>query len=538
LSIIDLSEKAKQPMSNEDGSIWVTCNGEIYNYRELKKKLESKGHQFQSHSDTEVLVHAYEEWGTEMLDHLKGMFAFGIWDDKRQELFLARDRFGIKPLYYYPGKDRFIFASELKAIVADSEVPRQLDTQGLSDFFIYRSIPSPKSIWQGIYKLPPAHYLHLNSKGISNIKSYWTIKTGEQQTPLLEAVEKVDMLLEQSVREHLVADVPIGLLLSGGFDSSTIAYFLSRLGKQVNSFTIGFENWNLSEHEAARIASEKFGTLHQEQFVGASLFQKLETLSYYYDEPLGGTSFLPTFELARLASSKVKVVLAGDGGDEVFAGYKWHQSYFDRWYHHPRGTLRNLLSGKNTLLDHYRRAMNWTGWNYYELAGLFGPALKEQTPLLDSISYSNPLKNQRVKSLQLLDYQYFLPEVVLHKVDRASMAHGLEVRVPFLDHELTEYIMQIKEQFYFSKKKNKKLLFEVMKNRLPKPLLYKPKKGFGMSLKHFFDLKYFPQHWLDSKMIQDHLINPTYVQKLLDQKAHEKIWAIFIFMNWYDRWKK
>ncbi|MFT4664324.1 MAG: asparagine synthase (glutamine-hydrolyzing) [Polaribacter sp.] len=538
LSIIDLSETGHQPMSNEDATIWVTCNGEIYNYKELRKTLELAGHHFHSQSDMEVLVHGYEEWGVQMLNRLKGMFAFGIWDDMKQELFIARDRFGIKPLYYYPGKNQFLFASELKAIVADPKVPREVDQQSMVDYFKYRSIPSPRSIWKGIYKLPPAHYMLLKSDGVAVAKPYWSLKTDRQQLPIEEVVDKVDGLLETSIRQHLIADVPVGLLLSGGFDSSSIASYLSRMGKSVDSFTIGFEDWDLSEHESARLAAQTFDTNHHEQFVNSSIYNKLKEVSYYYDEPLGGTSFLPTYELARMASSNTKVVLGGDGGDEVFAGYKWHQSYQEPWYKHPRGAVRNLLKGENTLVDHYRRAMNWTGMDNEEVANLLGPGLQKNSADIDLFSISHPLENQPVKSLQILDYQYFLPEVVLHKIDRASMAHSLEVRVPFLDHELVEYMLQLDETVYHNKKTQKKILFDIMKNRFPKPLLNKAKKGFGMSLNHFFDRKQFPTHWRSSNMIIDGLINTDQVQKYLDQNALKKLWSILIFMFWYDQWKK
>ncbi len=538
LSIIDLSDNGKQPMSNEDATIWVTFNGEIYNYLELRNTLEAKGHRFRSRSDTEVLVHGYEEWGRELPTRLKGMFAFGIWDDIKQELFLARDRFGVKPLYYYTCEGQFIFGSELKAIVANPDVPRNLDIQAVSDFFVYRSIPSPRSIWQQIYKLPPAHHLHLRANGAFEIQKYWEINTAENQIPLADAVERVEELLVKSVQEHLLSDVPVGLLLSGGLDSSTLAWLLSRAGREVDSFTIGFENWELSEHRAARLAASHFGANYNKQFVGADIFGKLAKLVYHFDEPLGGTSFLPTFELARLASDKVKVVLSGDGGDEVFAGYKWHQSYFEPWYLHLRASIRNRVAGQNNLLGHYRRAMNWTGWSYQELSELYGPDLKDENPVTDFFSHLNPLGEKRVKSLQLLDYHFFLPEVNLHKIDRASMAHGLEVRVPFLDHQLTEYVMQLSEQIYFNKKKNKKLLFELIKNHFPKPLLDKPKKGFGMSVNHFFKLNHIPTDWRDSGIFIDRLINPEYVQTLVDRGANEKLWAVIIFMAWYEKWKK
>ena len=286
LSIIDLSNFGKQPMCNEDATIWLTFNGEIYNFEKIRTELQEKGHIFISKTDSEVLVHGYEEWGVEeLLSKLNGMFAFAIWDQKEQKLVAARDRFGIKPFYFYHDSKQFIFASELKAIIMEPSVKREVDFSSVSDFLVYRFIPSPKSIYENIKKLPPAHYLIYDfANSTYKTVKYWKLESkNERLNSYSEIVEKCEALLMTSIKEHLVSDVPIGIFLSGGYDSSSIVHYMSKLGYPVKSFTIGFENWGESEHEYARIISEKYFTSHYERILPPTLGSHISDLVYYYD---------------------------------------------------------------------------------------------------------------------------------------------------------------------------------------------------------------------------------------------------------------
>jgi len=541
LSIIDLSEAGKQPMSNEDGSVWVTFNGEIYNFQVIRAELEKKGHHFKSHTDTEILVHGYEEWGTELLHRIKGMYAFAIWDDQRKKLFIARDRFGIKPVYYFYDQSRFIFASEIKGIIADNSVSRELDYSAVLDFLVYRFIPSPKSIWKNIKKLPPAHFLEFSVQDNTlNIEKYWDISTAQNKVEEKEIVEKTDHLLQQSIKEHLVSDVPIGVFLSGGFDSSTLVYYMHKLGYPTQSFSIGFEGWGQSEHRYAKMVADQYQTKHYEYIIKESEnIDNTEELMFYYDEPLGGSSFLPTYTVSKLASQEVKVIMAGDGGDEVFAGYNWYKSIIDT-YRRKRALfkIKDRLNDTPYLLNAYYQAMSWAGFDYQSANQLFNDVFSESPIPEKHWLYRKNFddKNGSLKALQLLDYHTFMPEVILNKVDRASMANSLEVRVPFLDHELTEMMMSLDEGQYYKKGKNKHILFEVIKNYFPKEILYKPKKGFGAPLGSVQEFAKMREVILGGLLLQHQIINQSQIEDYLKTKQVMKLWAVYILEMWYREW--
>ena len=325
LAIIDLRAVAGQPMSNEDGSVWITFNGEIYNFRELRTELEARGHVFRTASDTEVIVHAYEEYGRQCLDRLRGMFAFAIWDARQRLLFLARDRVGKKPLFYYLGRDRFLFASEIKALLADPTVPAVPDPVALDHFLALQYIPAPLTAIRGVRKLPPAHWLEVRD-GRLEIGRYWKLRyTPKRQVTMEDAVAELRWHFAEAVRLRLVSDVPLGAFLSGGIDSSAmVAAMAQEMGHPVQTFSVGFEEASFDERPFARQVAERYGTTHTELVVKAPVTDILPRLVWQYDEPFGDASAVPSYAIAALTSQHVTVVLNGDGGDENFAGYEWY----------------------------------------------------------------------------------------------------------------------------------------------------------------------------------------------------------------------
>ena len=545
LSIIDLSEKGKQPMSNEDNTIWITFNGEIYNFKELRKILEGKGHQFRSQTDTEVIIHGYEQWGVDCVDHLRGMFAFGIWDSREKRVFLARDPFGIKPLYYYQNPEHFIFASELKAIITSSDVPREIAVGALCDFFYYRYIPSPKSIWEDIYKLPPASTL-VHQQGRTVIRQYWTppiIQEGPRDEK--QALITLDGLLSESIEMHLISDVPLGLLLSGGIDSSTIAFYMNKLGGSTTAFGIGFDvadAW-YNEMPDARIVADRYAMELHEEIVKPDVWELLPELMWFYDEPFSDGSMFPSYIVSRLARKYMKVALGGEGGDELFAGYN---RYFDA---PPRVATQSFLSQLRTSLGlggahketvEYQRGMH-PFLEQADLKHLLHPDLGDQIPdsgewFLDQY-YRKDVPDP--KRWQLLDLMTILPEQYLTKIDRASMAHSLEIRVPFLDRRLVEYVLSLPADVYLREREQKYLLKKLMGGKLPERILNKRKRGFSIPLDHFWNEDTMLDYIVNGPAITSGLFRRDSVYKLHQQRnavALHRLWQVAIFDAWYRIW--
>ena len=539
LSFLDLSEAGKQPMSVANGKIWITYNGEVYNYIELRAELEGKGYTFKSHTDTEVILHGYEAWGYEVLNRLKGMFAFGIWDDNKKELFLARDRFGIKPLYYYQQNNNFVFASEIKGIKANTTVNTTLDLTSFSDFFVYRYVPSPKSIWKEVKKIPVASYLVLKANGDTVVKQYWNIPISDKIISDKEAVEQFDALLLNSVKTHARSDVPIGSFLSGGYDSSAIIYYMSRFGYTPSTFAIGFEGWNVSEHLFADMVAKQYHTDHHALILESQSLDLLDHLVWVYDEPNGDISTIPTYLVSREASKTVKAVMSGEGSDEFLMGYQWQKEYEPKKMS-IKEQLLSLLKpkGEPYLLRYYANAMAMGRFDGPELHKLMNPTLHADINA-NSDWYYQSLYNPNLpdlKAIQVLDVKHFMGELVLAKIDRASMANSLEVRVPFLDHEICEFVFGLKTSVYYHKNETKHLLFQNIKNHLPKEILQRKKQGFVGPDRYYMNMPWYKERLNESKLVKDGLINGSYVQQLLNTEDHWRLWKVSVMETWYRRW--
>lgn len=521
LAILDLSPTGHQPMRSADGRCWLVFNGEIYNYRELRAELTALGHQFQGTGDSEVLLHAYQEWGEACLDRLAGMFAFALWDGEKQCLFLARDRFGIKPLYYYQADGHVIFASEPRAIIRHPAVPRRMDSSALRFFFLLRHIPAPASIWSGIAKLPPGHCLTLDARGRGTPRPYWRLSPGRTHPDPGHAREMMLEALAASVRDHLLSDVPVGMLLSGGLDSGSILALSRRLGAPSPCYTIGFSGWEKSEHKAAASLADALGADHHLLMMEGVEEDLFPRMAETYDEPLGDTSQWPTMALAALARRHVKVALGGDGGDELLGGYRWYEA---------AGQGENELST-------YAEAMTW--------AQLDGPWIDRLLPFTAGLSLPTPLElfTSRhdpslgpVKALQMLDFEFFLPGVVLAKLDRASMAVGLEARVPFLDHRLVEQVMAWDESVYRPGGIAKPWLSHLLSHAAPTARRTQGKQGFGGPLNRYVGNKVLAAQVLQGSAVRDGVLDAGAVAALGRQGTMPALYAANVFAAWYERW--
>lgn len=540
LSFFDLSENGKQPMSDPANSIWVTYNGEIYNFREIRNELIQLGRSFYTETDTEVLIEGYKTWGINIVNKLKGMFAFGLLDLNKQKLFLVRDRFGIKPLYYSQVNGDLTFTSELKAIVKHSTYKYQIDFSSFSDYFTYRYIPSPKTIWQNISKLPPAHYMEYDlATSEYKLHEYWRISFSGENISKEELAAEYGKKLEQSIVLHSRADVPIGSFLSGGYDSSAIVYFLSRNKYLPKTFSIGFENWENSEDKFASIVAAKFGLQHYPLIVSDSDLNILDRMPEVYDEPIADISTLPTFLVSENARRQVKAVMSGEGADEVLGGYTWQKN----WYRdHSKPWHQKLFerskSGSEDMVGYYANAMSMGDFDTSEKKQLLNPAYHSSVAA-DSNWFYRQHFNKDIsyfQAIQQMDIKCFMGELVLTKIDRASMANSLEVRVPFLDHELFELVFAYREKCYMDKKKTKYLLYENIKKSLPEVILQRKKQGFVGPDNFYMNMPWYEANLRDSKLIKEGIVNQEYYLRLLTQKDHWRLWKLIVMEKWFAHW--
>ncbi|MGA3201664.1 MAG: asparagine synthase (glutamine-hydrolyzing), partial [Bryobacteraceae bacterium] len=507
LSIIDL-HSGRQPVRNEDGSVWVVFNGEIYNFQELRQQLESRGHVFITRTDTEVIVHLYEEYGRRCVEHLRGMFAFALWDGRRKLLLLARDRIGIKPLYFAEAGGRILFASELKSILQLPDVERELNWSAVSHLFTFLTTPPAESIIEGVHKLEPGHLLIAGPGLAPVIERYWSLEfTPEYGRDEGYFVDRVRELLAESVQLHMVSDVPVGAFLSGGIDSSAIVATAAKLSPHpLQTFSIGFKEPDYNELGHAGVVAAQCGTDHHELTLGPDALDQMEDLAWHLDEPFGDSSAIPTYMVSKLASQKVKVVLSGDGGDELFGGYgKYVVEQRERRARFLPAGARGLLGrigraipdgtrGRNFLRHHslpgaQRYLDACTLFRHDEMQKLFLPEfstlLAPFDPWRSKAAYLESGRNW-LSSLQELDINNYLPLDILTKVDRMSMAHSIETRVPLLDHKLVEFAATIPPEMNLRGGTTKYILKRAMRGILPDRIIDRPKQGFAIPLGYWF----------------------------------------------------
>jgi len=576
LSIIDLVT-GHQPIHNEDKNIWTVYNGEIYNFPELRKQLQEKGHKFYTKSDTEVIVHLYEEEEERFVEKLNGMFAIAIWDKKKNKLLLARDRLGIKPLHYLKLKNQFVFSSEIKSLL-QTDYQREIDFDSLSQFFTFEYIPAPQSIFKEIKKLLPGHMLIIQNNQIK-ISSYWDVKHEYKQLKKEDDyAEEIYKRLKESVKKRLISDVPLGVFLSGGIDSSSVTGLMSQVApSKIKTFSIGFEEESFNELGYAKKVADYFGTDHQEFVVRSDLVKELvPVLMKYLDEPLADASIIPTYIISKLARKYVTVALAGDGGDELFAGYDTYKAYqVARLYRKVPKFIRDKLvkrivyllpASKKRLsfefkakkfisgIDHPPEISNYIWWGAYnpvEKENLFSPELKSyfgKDPYCPVFDHSeNCQARHTLDRLSYLDIKLYLQDDLLVKVDRMSMANSLEIRVPFLDHNFVDFATSIPSFLKLKGLRTKHILKKTMGLHLPREAIHRPKIGFDIPLGVWIrnELRDFTLSVLSPSNLKNHgFFNDSYIKKLLEEhfeglhNHRQLLWPLIIFQFWYDEYMK
>jgi asparagine synthase (glutamine-hydrolysing) len=565
LSIIDVAT-GQQPISNEDRTVWVVFNGEIYNYPQLRATLESSGHHFSTQSDTETIVHAYEQWGEAAFRRLRGMFGIALWDSRARTLFLARDRVGIKPLHYGVFAGRLYFGSEIKALLAGLDDPPALDYSALDHYLSFLYTPRDATIFSGIQKLPPGHLARWQH-GRLDVSRYWELPADERAPASeSEAAEALGSVLRDAVRSHLMSEVPLGAFLSGGIDSSTVVGLMAEASSRpVRTFSIGFDEPAYDELEHARTVARHFGTDHHEFVVKPDALAILDDLIAHFDEPFADASAIPTWYVSELARRHVTVVLSGDGGDELFGGYDHYLPHryvaaFDKWA--PAGArtiashvwplLPHGVTGKNFLRRVARdsRGRHLDQMGYFqtdekaslltpEVRRLIGPADAEAS-VARLFERFNHLSEQ--SQMMRFDCETYLPEDILTKVDRMSMAHSIESRVPLLDNEVVEFAARLPASLTIRDGRRKHILKEAVSRLLPPEILSRRKQGFGVPVGLWFRgglREFFVDVLTSSRTRQRGYFEPRFVDRLVREHVTERrdhtlrLWALVVFELWH-----
>lgn len=577
LSILDLSENGAQPKSSHNQRYWIVHNGEIYNFKEIQKELIAHGHSFQSESDTEVILNAFAEWGVECVHKFTGMFAFAILDTQTQILRIFRDRAGVKPLYYFNQNGNIGFASELKALMAYPEFKKDLSFDSLSLYFKYGYIPEPHSIFKNTYKLEAGHYIEIDiqNNNTQNIQ-YWNIldyyNLPKKQISESVAIDEIHTLLQKACNYRMVSDVPVGIFLSGGYDSSAVAAILQKQSSQkIKTFTIGFEDHRYDEAPYAKEIATHIGTDHYEYY--CSLQDALDIipkLPHIYDEPFADSSAIPTTIVSQLARQHVTVSLSADGGDELFGGYTKYTNSISTilTLYKYRKLLKIPAKIIHLIIKNIAYSYKWEQAANCILAKNINDIAKErldsnyiskhlqekmlQHPFqqvktrFDDISHVDMTNNTIFDAMMAIDYKTYMSDDVLHKVDRATMSISLEGREPLLDHHLSEYLAQIPSELKLKNGVKKHLLKEIVHKYIPKGMMDRPKQGFGIPFdKWFLDGKnQLFEHYLDESLIQKQgILNPTIIKQFKTQYQNHpntltqtRLWSIFILNQWVEQW--
>ena len=592
LSILDLTAKGHQPMFNDDESLCITYNGEVYNFAEIKKELVDEGCQFKSDSDTEVILKAYQKWGIESIKKFRGMFAFAIWDKNKEKLTLARDRAGVKPLYYYFNGDRFIFTSELKALHKYPGFQKDINFDALAVFLQFGYILAPHTIFKDTYKLKPGHYLEIDNKGKLEEIKYWDIIDYYLAEPNNKSEEEVENDLEkiliESFNYRMVSDVPVGVFLSGGIDSSLVAAILQSKAKTpIKTFTIGFHEKGYDEAPHAKKIAEYLKTDHHEFYcTSKDALEIITKLPEIYDEPFGDSSGIPTYLVSKFAREEIKVALSADAGDELFCGYSRYK-LLSNYYKTIKKTPRFLLFIFSLVLSLFSPAFIA---DFYKIFSLFLPkyanvkdkiykfknVLKYNDSELSVIvrnSHSHWLESQikqllkkpykslktdfsefeKVKSLdvisqmQAVEFKTYLCDDILTKVDRSTMSVGLEAREPLIDHKIAEYIANVPINLKYKNGESKYILRKILYKYVPRKLLDRPKQGFGIPIDSWLknDLRGLLEKYLSEKNIREQgIFDEKYIKKNLDDyllgksDSAYKFWFLLMFQMWYEKWMK
>lgn len=580
LSIIDLTEGGKQPKTFEN--LHLSFNGEIYNYAEIKIKLEEKGHQFDSHSDSEVILHAYKEWGPEALQQFIGMFAFVIYDEAKQKLFACRDRAGVKPFFYYWKNGLFLFGSELKALMQHPDFEKKIDTDAVAAFLQFGYVPTPNCIFSDAHKLKPGYFLTVDLKTRTvETKQYWNVYDAYNK-PILkidlpEAIEETEKLLTSAFQYRMVSDVPVGVFLSGGYDSTCVTAILQKnRTEKIKTFTIGVPDAGMNEAPFAKETASHLGTDHTEYYcTQKEALDIVPQLPFFYDEPFADSSAIPTTLVSRIAREKVIVALSADAGDEIFAGYNRYD-YMMKYgnsikkipgfvrrgaaalmdvvpadkipvlnkkylFHSRYEKVKSLLkepTAKNVLMSLTQQM------NEKDLTGLFLNNIKKMPSLFDSKELK-PDHYSILSYMMAVDYQTYLLDDILQKVDRAGMSVSLEGREPFLDQRIIEWAAQLPMEYKYNKGSKKFILKQIVHKYVPASMMDRPKMGFGIPIANWLqnDLKPFVDRYFDEQFIEkQNIFSNEIIQQIKRSFYHgkieraEKIWYILMFQMWYDKW--
>jgi len=569
LSIIDLSG-GHQPLANEDGAVWIAFNGEIYNFEELNRKFLASGHVFKTRSDTETIIHLYEELGENCFAELRGMFAIALWDARRKRLVLARDRLGKKPLFYAWDGKRLVFGSEIKAMWPAGNIPKDIDVEALSDYFSLQYVPAPKTIYRSVRKLRPAHYLIADASGIREVP-YWDLQfEDDRQRPESEWCEMLLAEYSTAVKSRLMSEVPLGAFLSGGVDSSSVVALMNGFQSPVTTCSIGFSEDVYDEAKDAKAFANSLGTNHFEHIVKPQAIDLVSKLAWHYDEPFADSSAVPTYYVSKVAREHVTVVLSGDGGDENFAGYRrykmalWEDGLRNRI---PEPVRRGIIGpmgrmypkmdwaprvfrAKNTLQSLARSPID----GYFYGVSCCPPPLKRKLlggdvlgklngyDTADVLRYHYDRANTTdpLSRLQYVDIKTYLVDDILVKVDRASMANSLEVRCPLLDHKLLELIARIPSGLKLRQNQGKYIFKKSLENVLPRPILERKKKGFAVPVAEWFrgELKDMAYEKVVGR--RDDVLNPGFLKRCWDQHQQRErdwsamLWCVLMFRTWQE----